>query len=165
MSTVQNNLEVSRYEMFVGGQLAGTAQYRMENGQLWLMSTSMLPLTEGRAVPEEFLLEVFNDLRRRRIEVLPFCATAREFMMANPRFIDLVPKTPPGHFPHLRETGIPAPHMGAATVPVSKLKHKRSEQKRAAAAVGAAVVPVAADDSPIAVYSAVAVAVPVAVAQ
>ena len=133
MSTVQNNLQTSRYEMFVEGQLAGTVQYRMENDQLWLMSTEILPLADGRAVPEEFLLEVLQDLRRRRIEVLPFCAIAREFMMANPRFLGLVPKDPPGHFPLLRDSAALALQMGADMVPANRLKHKRPERKRTAA--------------------------------
>lgn len=103
MSTVQNNLELSRYEMYVEGQLAGVIKYRMENDQLWLMSTEMFTLLEGHADPAHFMLGALRDISRRRIEVLPFCPLAREFMLKTPNFLSLVPTDPPGHFPLMRK--------------------------------------------------------------
>lgn len=103
MSTVQNNLELSQYEMYVEGQLAGVTKYRMENDQLWLMSTEMFPLLEGSADPAHFMLGTLRDISRRRIEVLPFCPVAREFMLNTPNFLTLVPTDPPGHFPLMRK--------------------------------------------------------------
>lgn len=104
MSTVQNNLALSQYELYVDGQLAGAIKYRMENDQLWLMSTEMFSLLEGRADPVQFMLGTLRDLSRRRIEVLPFCPLAREFMISTPTFLALVPTDPPGHFPPLRKS-------------------------------------------------------------
>lgn len=108
MPTVQNNLELSCYEVYERGQIAGILKYRMENGQMWLMSTHMSPLSEGPAVAEGKAIRlVLQDLWRRKIEVLPFCPVVRQFMMKNPLFLEYLPEDPPGHFPLLREGARP----------------------------------------------------------
>ncbi len=104
MPTVLNNLDMSRYEMFVDGQLAGILEYRMENDQIWLMSTEMYALAEVMTPVSDLLLGVLQNIRRRRIEVLPFCPVVRKFMVDNPLFLGLVPEDPPGHFPLRRES-------------------------------------------------------------
>lgn len=123
MPTVQNNLEVSRYELYDDGQLAGTLAYRMENGQMWLMEARLLHLTEGnRFTLDEFLVRVFQDLMRRRIEVLPYCPEVRKSILRHPQYLKFIPQTLPGHFPLLSESA------AAATVRARKTSKKRSSR-------------------------------------
>lgn len=103
MPKVHNNLERSCYEVYEHGQVVGILKYKMENGQIWLMSTHTSPMAEVPALVETQLIRlVFEDLWRRKVEVLPFCPAVRAFMMANAVFMATLPEDPPGHFPLLR---------------------------------------------------------------
>ena len=114
--TVQNNLEVSRYELYKDGQLAGFLKYRMEGDHMWLLSTEMTAEYEEPALAEKLLLGVLQDVRRRRIGVLPFCPVVRQTMLENPHFLRLIPANPPGHFPLLMDAVELMYDRGAATL-------------------------------------------------
>lgn len=81
-----------------------TLRYCMHNGQIWLLDTSMSSTYDQQAQLNYFYLWVFQDIQRRRIEVLPFCPKARQYMLANPHFLDFIPNNPPGHFTELKTT-------------------------------------------------------------
>ncbi len=101
MVKVQNNPLASQYEQYVDGDLIFVLRYHMEHGQMWMLSvkTSALEVTPQRV--DEFLLQVFQDVHRRRIEVLPFSPRIRAFMVKNTVLLRLVPNKTPGHFPNL----------------------------------------------------------------
>ncbi len=124
--TLQNNLDLTRYELYQDGQLAAFLQYRMENGQMWLLTTQSLPECPEPALVDVLLLWVLGDVLRRRVEVLPFCPLTRQAMVENPKFLRLIPANPPGHFPLLpTQTGLPQNR---------KAKSVGRETKRAGAA-------------------------------
>ncbi|AIY03118.1 hypothetical protein ART_3519 [Arthrobacter sp. PAMC 25486] len=104
MSQIQNNLSASRFEFYEAGALSMTLRYCMHNGQIWLLDTSMSSTYDQQAQLNYFYLWVLQDIQRRRIEVLPFCPKARQYMLANPHFLDFIPNNPPGHFTELKTT-------------------------------------------------------------
>lgn len=104
MSQIQNNLSASRFEFYEAGALSMTLRYCMHKGQIWLLDTSMTSTYDQQAQLNYFYLWVLHDIQRRRIEVLPFCPKARQYMLANPHFLDFIPNNPPGHFTELKTT-------------------------------------------------------------
>lgn len=107
MSTIQNNLMTSQYESYIDGELAFVLRYHMEGGQMWMLSVDTPKLMDRTSYGpgwrmDAFLHEVFTDVHRRRMEVLPFSPRARAFVMKHPEFLHLVPGKTPGHFPDLR---------------------------------------------------------------
>lgn len=133
--TVQNNLESSRYEMYLDGQRAGFLKYRMENGQMWMLGTQMTAEHEDPALTQQLLLRVLQDIRKRRIAALPFCPAARQAMLENPQFLKLIPADPPGHFPLLMDAVELMHHRGAATVSLRDGKHPQGRARIPAYAV------------------------------
>lgn len=103
MLKVQNNVMGSRYELFDGGKVVLTLRYRMEHGQMWLLSMEDTATLMSQKNLDAFLGEVFKDVHRHRLETLPFCPTVREFMVRNPAYLQLLPKVTPGHFPDLHQ--------------------------------------------------------------
>lgn len=116
MPKVQNNLEVSRYELYLDGQLAGFLKYRMEGDQMWLLTTEMVAEYQDPTLVQTLMSWVLRDVRRRRIEILPFCPVVRQAMLENPQFLRLIPADPPGHFPLLMDAVELMYDRGAATV-------------------------------------------------
>lgn len=104
MSKVQNNAMSSRYELFADGAAVLTLRYRMEHGQMWMLSMENSAARMTRKNVDAFLVQVFQDVHRRRLEALPFCPTVRDFVVRNPTFLQLLPKETPGHFPDLHRT-------------------------------------------------------------
>lgn len=99
---VQNNLLASRYELYMDGELSMTLSYHMESGQMWMLSLDATDPGDFKKHTEVFLQDVFKDVLRRRLEVLPFSPKARAFVVGNEAYLRLIPKTTPGHFPDLR---------------------------------------------------------------
>lgn len=101
MSKVQNNAMSSRYELFAEGTAVLTLRYRMERGQMWMLSMENSAAHMSPRNVDAFLIQVFKDVHRRRLEALPFCPTVRDFVVRNPTYLQLLPKVTPGHFPDL----------------------------------------------------------------
>lgn len=101
MSKVHNNIMSSRYELFAEGTAVLTLRYRMEGGQMWMLGMENSAPHKSHQNVDAFLIQVFKDVHRRRLEALPFCPTVRDFVMRNPTLLQLLPKETPGHFPDL----------------------------------------------------------------
>lgn len=102
MTKVHNNLQASRYEFYAEGLLAATLSYSMDAGRMWMLSVETLAVEPPLKRTDGFLVGVFRDVHRRRLEVLPFSPAVRNFMVENNAYLHLLPKRTPGHFPDLR---------------------------------------------------------------
>jgi uncharacterized protein len=92
---VRDNADESRYEIRVGGELAGFTRYTLHGDPAHV--TADFTHTEigdeygGRGLASELIREALDDARRRKWQVLPYCRFVREFIAKNREYADLVP--------------------------------------------------------------------------
>jgi predicted GNAT family acetyltransferase len=87
---IADNPERSRYEVYVGSDLAGVTDYHAQPGLVTLMHTEIYPAFEGQGVGSRFVAGVLDDIRRRGTLVLPICPYVRAFLQRHPEYADLV---------------------------------------------------------------------------
>jgi predicted GNAT family acetyltransferase len=88
---VHDKPDEQRYEAVVDGELAGFAAYHMQPGLLSFVHTEIEDAFEGRGVGSILIREALEDVRRRGLEVLPFCPFVNSFIAEHREFVDLVP--------------------------------------------------------------------------
>jgi predicted GNAT family acetyltransferase len=87
---IEDNRELSRFEVFVDGSLAGFTGYHVRPGLVTLLHTEIDPAFEGRGIGTRFVAGVLDELRRRDEHVLPICPFVRAFLKRHPDYADLV---------------------------------------------------------------------------
>lgn len=127
MMKVHNNLQASRYEFYVEGLLAATLTYNMDAGRMWMLSVDTFAVEPPLKRTDGFLKEVFRDVHRRRLEVLPFSPAVRSFMVKNDVYLHLLPQSTPGHFPDIRRAAEAERLRRAA---LKRSKHKQMVSAR-----------------------------------
>jgi len=88
---VRDNEELSRYEILVGGTVAGFTEYAMHGKQLDLIHTEVEDGFEGQGVASNLISELLDDVRRRGLEAMPYCPFVRKFIAKHDEYLDLVP--------------------------------------------------------------------------
>jgi predicted GNAT family acetyltransferase len=88
---VHDKPDEQRYEAVVDGELAGFAAYHTQPGLLSFVHTEIEDAFEGRGVGSILIREALEDVRRRGLEVLPFCPFVNSFIAEHREFVDLVP--------------------------------------------------------------------------
>ena len=89
--TVVENLEASRFEIRVDGELAGFADYRAEDGALAFTHTVVEDAYEGQGVGSALARGALDAVRERGGQVLPYCPFVRGWIAQHPDYVDLVP--------------------------------------------------------------------------
>jgi predicted GNAT family acetyltransferase len=89
---VRDAPERSRYEAELGGDLAGTVDYRLKRNRIVLDHTTVEPAFEGRGVGSRLARAVLDDARDRGLLVAPRCPFMAAWMRAHPEYLDLVPE-------------------------------------------------------------------------
>jgi uncharacterized protein len=87
---VRDNPEHDRYEVHVGSDLAGFADYHAQPGLVTIMHTEIDPSFEGRGIGSQFVAAMLDDIRARGARVLPVCPFVRAFLQRHPDYADLV---------------------------------------------------------------------------
>jgi predicted GNAT family acetyltransferase len=88
--TVVNATEVSRYEIRVGGELAGYAMYQPGDGQIVFTHTHTLPAFEGHGVGSQLAAAALNDARSRGLRVVPLCPFFAAYIRRHREYADLL---------------------------------------------------------------------------
>lgn len=91
LRVIENNQELRRYQLYERGDLAGFVQYSMRGEEIWLHYTQLKRRYKSEELIDELMLHVLDDVRRRRLAVMPFCPAMRTFLAARPEYIQLVP--------------------------------------------------------------------------
>jgi len=88
---VRDNQEESRYEVLVGGRLAGFAQYRLDGKQITMYHTEVEPEYEGKGLGDELAHAALDDVRRRGLVLVPLCPFIAAYIRRRPGdYLDLV---------------------------------------------------------------------------
>jgi predicted GNAT family acetyltransferase len=82
--------ERSRYEVSVGGQLAGVVTYKLADGEIAFIHTEIDRAFAGRGLGSRVAAYVLDDARARNLGVRPLCPFIRRYIRSHPAYQDLV---------------------------------------------------------------------------
>jgi len=86
--------EHARFEVRVGGELAGFASYRRRPGLIAFTHTLIDPRFEGRGFATKLVQTALARARAEKLSVLPFCPFVRAYIADHAAdYLDLVPAT------------------------------------------------------------------------
>jgi predicted GNAT family acetyltransferase len=89
-SRVVHNDDASRYELYVEGELASIADYRRQDGALVMHHTETRGAFRGRGLAATLVRGALDDVRERKLRVVPSCWFVADFIEAHPEYADLV---------------------------------------------------------------------------
>ncbi len=95
---VTDNPDEQRYEVHADGELAGFTTYHRRGERIALNHTEILDAFEGKGVGSALVARMLDDLRERKLEVLPFCPFVRGYIQRHPDYRDVVPEGDRGRF-------------------------------------------------------------------
>jgi predicted GNAT family acetyltransferase len=89
---IEDNPDESRYEAWLGDRIVGIAEYELpdENGPIVFVHTEVLPGAEGMGVGRGLARGALDDVRRRRLRLVPECDFIAGFIRRHPEDADLV---------------------------------------------------------------------------
>jgi predicted GNAT family acetyltransferase len=88
---VADDPERQRYEVRVGDEVAGFAQYRARPGLIAFTHTEVDERFEGRGLGRRLISFALDDARGRGLAVLPFCPFVNGYIQRHREYADLVP--------------------------------------------------------------------------
>jgi uncharacterized protein len=89
---VTDNPAESRYEVRVGGELAGYIIYHLRGQQINLIHTEVDSRFQGAGLASHLARFSLDDARKRHLAVLPSCPYVRSWIGKHPDYADLVPE-------------------------------------------------------------------------
>ncbi|HVA02376.1 MAG TPA: GNAT family N-acetyltransferase [Acidimicrobiales bacterium] len=89
---VVDNPERSRYEAYVGDELAGLVTYRTRPGVQVLVHTEVEGPFEGHGLGSRLASAVLDQVRARGLHVVPVCPFIAGYIDRHPELSDLVAK-------------------------------------------------------------------------
>jgi predicted GNAT family acetyltransferase len=90
--TVNDNMDRSRYELVVNGEVAAIENYELRGDRIALVHTEVFGSHEGQGLARALVEEVLADVRRRGLGVLPECSYVRKVIAEHAKqYLDLVP--------------------------------------------------------------------------
>jgi uncharacterized protein len=89
---ITDNQAESRYEVRVGGELAGFVVYHLRGQQINLIHTEVDPRFQGLGLASHLARFSLDDARKRHLAVLPSCPYVRSWIGKHPDYRDLVPE-------------------------------------------------------------------------
>ena len=87
--TLIDNAAEKRYELDLGDGMA-LAEYVLGHGLIVLTHTEVPPKYEGRAIGKELVQGVLEDIRRKKLKVVPQCPFVATYIRRHPEWMDLV---------------------------------------------------------------------------
>lgn len=90
---VMDQPDRERYEIRVGGELAGFADYVLTPGMITFTHTEIDKSFEGKGIGSALTRESLDDVRERGLTVLPVCPFVKGWIERHPEYLDLVHRT------------------------------------------------------------------------
>jgi uncharacterized protein len=88
---VRDNPDARRFEVLLGGAVAGFATYELRPGELAIMHTEIDPAFEGGGLGSALARAALESAQARGLAVLPYCPFTNEFIKHHPEYVSLVP--------------------------------------------------------------------------
>ncbi|WP_248961638.1 GNAT family N-acetyltransferase [Sphaerisporangium perillae] len=96
---VADNPGADRYEITVGGRLAGFAEYRRRPGRIVFTHTEVGDEFEGQGLGSRLIGDALDAARAAGVSVVPVCPFVARYIERHPEYGDLVAK-PSGSAEH-----------------------------------------------------------------
>ena len=90
-TTVRDAPDQNRFEIWVGGVLAGFTVYRAQPERYTYVHTEIDPAFGGKGLASILIKSTLDEMRQRGIEVLPQCPFVRRYISRHLEYLDLVP--------------------------------------------------------------------------
>lgn len=74
----------SRFELMVGGALAGTVTYRLDEGSIVLLHTEIEPDFEGQGLGAKLAAGALGAVKERGLSAVPKCAFIISYLRRHP---------------------------------------------------------------------------------
>jgi uncharacterized protein len=87
---VRKNEAMSRYELFVDGDLVGVADYSLSGDRVVMPHTEIVPPRRGEGLADILVGQALEDLRATGRSVVPMCWYVSQFIAEHPEYRDLV---------------------------------------------------------------------------
>jgi hypothetical protein len=87
---VRDNPAEHRYEVFVGGELAGFTVYRVRDARYWFVHTEIDDAHRGKSVGAFLVRNALDDIRSRGASIVPVCPFVAGWIRRHPDYRDLV---------------------------------------------------------------------------
>jgi predicted GNAT family acetyltransferase len=87
---VRDNPDESRYELVLDERVVGEIAYRLTPDHVVLIHTEVLPSLENKGLGARLVVGALDDIRARRLRVVPFCPFVRSYIRRHPDYADLV---------------------------------------------------------------------------
>ncbi len=84
--------ERERYELSLGGELAGFSAYRLLGELIAFVHTEVDARFQGRGLADRLIRFALEDARTRGLAVLPFCPFVKAFIERHREFAEEVPE-------------------------------------------------------------------------
>jgi predicted GNAT family acetyltransferase len=85
---------VRRYELRLKQSVVGFIAYQTQPGAVVLLHTDVDTLFEGQGFGSRLVAGAFEDIRARRLSVVPICPFVRSYLRRHPEDADLVARDP-----------------------------------------------------------------------
>jgi NAD+ kinase len=95
-ATVVDSFEQQRYEIIIGGEVAGVLHYRRHDGTLELMHTEVDVAFEGRGLAGRLAAAALTDARNRATPVVVTCPFVTGYLERHPEYADVLASSPKG---------------------------------------------------------------------
>ncbi len=82
----------SRFEIQVGGEVAGFTEYRRRPQLIAFIHTLIDPRFEGQGLASQLVRTALSETRSHELAVLPFCPFVRAYIARHTEYLDLVPE-------------------------------------------------------------------------
>src|SRR5262245_49055227 len=100
-AVVADNPAESRYEVRVGGELAGFAMYRDEHGRRVFFHTEVDPEHEGEGLGQQLVTTALGAMRERGTPVVPLCPFFASYIRRHPEWHDVLAPELRARFEHV----------------------------------------------------------------
>ncbi len=87
------NTNLNRYEIFLEGNLAGFADYSIQNQKVVMTHTEVSTSLRGKGLANQLIKYALEDIRSENKKVIPQCWYVELFLKRHPEYNDLYSPT------------------------------------------------------------------------
>ena len=91
--SVVKNYELNRFETYSDGELAGFADFKIENQVISYTHTEIDPRFSGKGLGSQLIKEALDEALEQNLEVAPYCSFVSAYIKKNSeKYLHLVPE-------------------------------------------------------------------------
>ena len=92
--SVVKNYELNRFEIYSDGELAGFADFKIENQVISYTHTEIDPRFGGQGLGSQLIKEALDEALEQNLEVAPYCSFVSAYIKkSGEKYLHLVPES------------------------------------------------------------------------